>query len=80
MSLLKRVMPIIVFSSTHHALAAEKALEEEMEIDIVPLPAKYQADCGLAIEFDSGETDLVRKILSRNTLEYKDIYTPDDGC
>ena len=80
MSLLKRVMPIIVFSSTHHALAAEKALEEEMEIDIVPLPAKYQADCGLAIEFDPAEIDRVRKILSRNTLEYKDIYTPDDGC
>lgn len=68
-------MPIIVFNSTHQALAAEKALEDEgLAIEIVPLPADLAADCGLAIEFNMESEKEVKNIFLEHRIKYKGIY------
>ncbi len=67
-------MPIIVFNSTHQALAAEKVLDDEgVAIEIVPLPAKLKADCGLAIEFGGDEVEKVKNILFEHIIKYETI-------
>ena len=68
-------MSIIVFNSTHHALLAEKALEEAgVPIDIVPLPIEFAADCGLSIEFDAERRQVVEETLAARGIEYKGIF------
>lgn len=68
-------MAIIIFNSTNHALAAEKALETDgIEIDIVPLPKEFSAECGLAIEFDIAVRPAVEAVLENRRIEYKGIY------
>lgn len=68
-------MSIIVFNSTHQALAAENVLEDEgLAIEIVPLPADLAADCGLAIEFNVKSEKEVKKVLLEHRIEYKGIH------
>ena len=43
---------LLVFDSTHHALAAEELLEEKgYQISVVPVPPEISADCGIAIKY-----------------------------
>lgn len=45
---------VLVFSSTHHVLSAEEALEEQgIDFDVVPLPEGLSAGCGMALEIDA---------------------------
>lgn len=68
-------MPVIIFNSTSQALLAERALEDGgLDIDIVPLPRGFSADCGLAIEFAEGDEPKVRALLAERRLEHKGIY------
>ena len=42
---------LIAFKSTHHALAAEKALESGLiEQVVIPTPKQISASCGLALK------------------------------
>ena len=68
-------MPVIIFNSTHQALLAEKALEDEgLTIDIVPLPPGLSADCGLAIEFAAPDEPVIKALLADRRIEYRGIF------
>ena len=68
-------MAVIIFNSTHQALLAEKALEDEgFSIDIVPLPLELSADCGLAIEFAAPDEPAIRALLADRRVEYRGIF------
>ena len=65
---------LLIFNSTQQALLAESLLEERgIEIDIVALPKEFTSDCGLAIQFDSKERDIVESLLEDGRLDFKAI-------
>ncbi|HEX3033426.1 MAG TPA: DUF3343 domain-containing protein [Bacillota bacterium] len=56
---------ILVFKSTHHAMAAEKAaIEGGLEHIIVPTPTAITASCGLAIKLREHDLDIAMELLN----------------
>lgn len=71
---------LITFPTTHHALAAERALHgEEVRFVIVPTPRALSAGCGLAIKLPCAETQRARAILSRSAIQAEGLYRLGEG-
>lgn len=71
----KQEMYVIVFESTHHAIAAEKILKEKKyEIDTIPTPREITASCGLSIMFNEKQLGYIKKDIEENHLQIKGIY------
>lgn len=67
----------MTFISTHHALRAEKTLEQNKIIDfiIVPTPRDISNGCGLSIKFICEEQKIIRELISENDNTYAGIYS-----
>ncbi|OCL27242.1 hypothetical protein U472_07170 [Orenia metallireducens] len=64
---------LLVFNSTHHALAAERVLKEEgYKIMLVPVLAEITADCGMAIRINTNSNPL--EILKNHKVEVAGYY------
>lgn len=69
---------ILTFSSTHHALRAEELIEEQnIELDIIPIPREITAECGLAIRVSYEQKEQVEEILTNNKINMAGIYSLD---
>lgn len=65
---------LIVFNSTHHALAAEEELKnKDYQIKVVPVPPEISADCGIAIKFADKEIEIVN-IIKESEIEFAGCY------
>lgn len=65
---------LIVFDSTHHALAGEELLEDRgYQISVVPVPPEISADCGIAIKFADEETEILT-IMKKSEIEFAGCY------
>lgn len=67
---------LVTFVSTHHALRAERILEEHgfENFIIVPTPRDISSSCGLSIKFFCSEKDLLKKIFQVKGISIDDIY------
>lgn len=67
---------VLLFETTHAALAAEEALiEGGLWCDMVPRPPGTSDDlCGLAVEVDEADTEEVMAALRRAGLEFNTYY------
>jgi hypothetical protein len=64
---------LLVFNSTHHALAAERILQEQgYKIMVVPVLAEITADCGMAIRVNP--KDNLLQILREKKIEIAGYY------
>jgi hypothetical protein len=64
---------LLVFNSTHHALAAEGILQKQgYKIMMVPVLAEITADCGMAIRVNPKDNPL--EILRENKIEIAGYY------
>ena len=54
---------LIVFNSTHAAMAAEKALKGSFEITIMPTLREISQSCGMSVRFLPGDYDAVKAFL-----------------
>ena len=59
---------IAAFDSTHHAIAAEKKLNDaQLSIRIIPVPTQVTAGCGLAVRFACQDFNQVSNLLREYT-------------
>jgi len=70
---------IIVFNSTHQALKSEDRFKESgIPFEVVPLPERFAAGCGIAIEFSAADRQLVDAVISRYRIAVQGIYPAED--
>ncbi|MFZ5352437.1 MAG: DUF3343 domain-containing protein [Bacillota bacterium] len=66
---------LAVFDSTHHALKFEKVLKDnEVKLQIIPVPREITANCGLAVVFSEGDKEKVKQLENANKLVIKSYY------
>lgn len=69
---------IILFNSTHQALKTEDRLRENgIVFEVVPLPKELSADCGLALEVDAADLEVIETIIKSSSISIKGIYSTD---
>lgn len=68
---------IVVFKNTYDAMAAEKKLKElDVNFRIMPTPTSITMSCGICVRIDNKVE--IELIISKNILEYKNIYFRDE--
>ncbi len=66
---------LAVFDSTHHALKFEKVMKDNnININIIPVPREITANCGLAVMFSGEDNHNVRQTAAANELIIKGYY------
>ncbi len=70
---------LLVFDSTHHAMAAESRIKgaqlEELSFQTIPTPRQITASCGLSLLFQGAvDTDLVLQVLKAHDIEWAGLY------
>ncbi len=66
---------VIVFESTHFAIAAESRLKEKsFNIEIIPTPREITASCGLSIKFPSEQITTVQREMEEGKIGIKGIF------
>jgi hypothetical protein len=69
---------VIVFDSTHQALAAENCLvDEKIIVKMIPTPREITLSCGLAIKFDEENMGKVKDTIINKKLIIKGVYCID---
>lgn len=66
---------IIVFESTHHAIAGEKIFKESnYKFDVIPTPREITHSCGLSIRFHKDKLNDVKMKMAEGNILIKGIY------
>lgn len=66
---------VIVFESTHFAIAAEKRLKElNFTFEIIPTPREITASCGLSIRFLFHQLEAIKGQLEESKIGIKGIF------
>ncbi|SFL19776.1 DUF3343 domain-containing protein [Halanaerobium salsuginis] len=70
----KQKYNLIIFNSTHQALAAEDLLlAANCKFNLVPILPEISADCGLAIRFQIEQTEILN-LLKQAKIEMAGYY------
>lgn len=71
---------MITFKSIHEVMKLEEVLiDNDLSVDIAPLPRKISDSCGMGIVFDLGDFEHVKKLAKENDLDYKKVYSIENG-
>ena len=71
-------MHVIVFDSTHQAMATESnLLEKKIEVKMIPTPREITLSCGLSLMFSENQVEKVKHIILEEGLNIKGIYRID---
>lgn len=71
---------VIVFESTHHALASEQMLlAKNFDIKMIPTPREITLSCGLSILFSESLLQDIIELVERNVLIVKGVYKIEKG-
>ncbi|MDH7478613.1 MAG: DUF3343 domain-containing protein [Syntrophomonadaceae bacterium] len=66
---------VFTFSSTHHALKAEKVLQAaQLPATIIPVPRRISSLCGLAIKLDSALHPRAEEILLGKGVKVEGVH------
>ncbi len=66
---------VIVFETTHHAIAASRFLKgENYKIDIIPTPRKITNNCGLAIKLAEEDLEEIKKAMKASDIKNEGIH------
>ena len=69
---------VLIFSSIHQVMRAEKLLKGKgIEIDLIPVPREISSDCGVAIELSGDSEAEALSILTENRISVVECYTRD---
>ena len=70
---------IITFDSVHHALKAERVLRDAgLNVAAVNVPRRLSSDCGIALKFDAAVETQIIKVITKDKIAYKGIYSESD--
>jgi hypothetical protein len=60
---------IVLFQSTHNAIKAERlCLQAGIACQVIPVPREISSDCGVALEINDGDRELVEQLLKKNSI------------
>lgn len=66
---------LVTFYASHHAVRAEKVLSRGgFRVLLVPGPREISPNCGVALQFEFGQADAVRHVLSQNKVQIEAIH------
>lgn len=66
---------LILFFSTHHALKGEKVLGSAgIEVDAIPVPRQFSANCGISICFDWNDRVRAAAVLERHGVKTEAMH------
>lgn len=66
---------VVVFESTHYAIAGEKVFKENgYEFDVIPTPREITHSCGLSIRFKAHDLENIRRKMQDAHISIKGIY------
>ena len=70
---------LLLFPSTHQALAAEDALRRAgIDLRVIPAPQEYTSGCGLAIRVSARDFVTACEVLTSRTVRF--MAKPGAGC
>jgi len=74
---------LLVFDSTHHAMAAESRIKgvqlEGIIFQTIPTPRQITASCGLSLLFQGQmQTSLILEVLKAHDIEWAGLYQRQD--
>ena len=74
---------LLVFDSTHHAMAAESRVKgarlEGVTFQTIPTPRQITASCGLSLLFQGAvETGLILEVLKAHNIEWAGLYRREE--
>ncbi len=71
---------LLIFSSVHHVMKAEKVLRGQgLHIDLIPMPREISSDCGVAIELSLEVRKEAVDLLKENRLPTLSCYIRKEG-
>ena len=71
----KREYALITFKSTHYAIQAEEALEEEdMDFKTIPTPREVSHSCGLSILTSVDDIEKIKKVIEEGKISIDGFY------
>lgn len=60
----------ITFHTTYHAIKAESILKNAgVDCSLIPVPRKVSSVCGIALQCDNAESDIIELTLSHSGIE-----------
>ncbi len=66
---------VLVFASTHAAMAAEDALREAgIPLQVIPLPRWVSAGCGLALRLEEGDVAWAEGVIDRRGIRLRGVH------
>jgi Protein of unknown function (DUF3343). len=70
---------ILTFQNTLGAINGESELKErKIKIEIMPTPTSITKSCGISIKVKNEDIDEIKKLVSENRINVKNIYFKDD--
>lgn len=72
---------VLVFSTTHNALAAEAALSTRgIALEVLPTPREISVSCGISIQTERSELPEILALVGNGAINLKGIYEPEKPC
>ena len=72
---------VIVFATTHNALAAEVRLKEKkIAFEILPTPREITASCGLSVRIPESSLDSILPDLESSSIKASAIYKVESSA
>lgn len=69
---------VVLFSSTHFALRAEKiAKEKGLAVKLVPVPRQLSSDCGVCLRFPWDQRSQIEETLRQAGVQMESIHSLD---
>ena len=66
---------LVTFYASHHAMRAEKVLlRRGLSVAVVPGPREISPNCGVALQFEYRQVDLVRDLLTEKKVRIEAIH------
>lgn len=71
---------ILVFSSTHYAVRAEKIIRQnKIDFEVIPAPREISSDCGMALKFNRKDLAELHKIIENASIKIENIYSKEQN-
>jgi len=66
---------VVTFFSSHHAMQAEKVLQNaEFEVKLIPGPKEISPNCGVALQFDYQSKEKIEDVLQNKNVKYEAVH------
>ena len=59
---------VVLFETAHDAIIGEKKIREHLRVALMPIPARFQAGCGIVLRFEPEDIVRMEELLKANHI------------